>query len=271
VADGHLVAVDRETQQAIAWRYLQRAPCDVLAEPSPCDGCPLRARCRVERLACSAFVEFVNGRRWEDAEREPTAALYEVAMADRDVAPEPKAEPPPKPEPPPEPARVTAADRAAQWVGQSVGDRIVTGWEYDTRGAVRLLLHCGDCGRDARRPLAHVEHGEVQPCICIAKRQRDAARELARLAEDATIDAREAHARERELASVFKLAHARERELLATVPKPAHAPAPAPKPTIDDAARRARAAARRARRAESDRIDARMRESERADAAGATP
>lgn len=272
MADGQLVAVDRETQQAIAWRYLQRDPCDVLAEPCPCDDCPLRARCAAEGLACDAFVQFVNGRRWEGAEREPTRELYLQAMADRDDAPDVDTDPPEEPQPAP----LAPADRAAQWVGQSVGDRTVTGWEYDTRGAVRLLLHCPACGRDTKRSLYKVEHGEVQACICLAKRQRDAARELAkrqrdaarelaRLAEDATIDAREAHARERELASVFK-------------PAPVPAPAPAPKPVSDDsarrarvAARRARAAARRARRAESDRIDARMRESERADAAGATP
>lgn len=258
MADGQLVAVDRETQQADAQRILRVA----IAEPAPCDDCPLRARCAAEQLACSAFYSYVRGMAWRRCQRKPTRELYELAMADDD-APDTEA---PAPEEP-RPARIAPADRAAQWVGQPVGDRIVTGWEYDTRGAIRLLLHCPACARVAMRPLSKVEHEAAQPCICIAKRERDTARELAILATVATLDAREAHAREREL-----LARARERELLARTPElaPKPKPKPKPKPPGKKAARRARSAARRARRAEADRVDARIRESMRADAAGTT-
>jgi hypothetical protein len=36
----------------------------------PCEGCPGAAQCAAERLACSAFERFYEGRPWEPNQRE---------------------------------------------------------------------------------------------------------------------------------------------------------------------------------------------------------
>jgi hypothetical protein len=50
----------------------------------PCDLCPLRARCRIERLACEAFEVYLahGGRRWRSAAREPSAEIYARVFKD---------------------------------------------------------------------------------------------------------------------------------------------------------------------------------------------
>lgn len=47
-----------------------------LDDETPCDRCPNFARCARELLACSAFSQFVNGRRWRNATRLPSAERY---------------------------------------------------------------------------------------------------------------------------------------------------------------------------------------------------
>ncbi len=51
----------------------------------PCDGCRHAARCKVENLACEAFVLFkcfgTSPDRWAYAPRQPNAEIYERANA----------------------------------------------------------------------------------------------------------------------------------------------------------------------------------------------
>lgn len=57
---------------------------DALKQPSPCDGCQHAQRCRVQRLACDAFVLFAAGgsrERWQIAPRQPSAEKYRKAAA----------------------------------------------------------------------------------------------------------------------------------------------------------------------------------------------
>ena len=54
-----------------------------LSGPSPCDQCKFARRCRVESLACDAFVSFASGAataRWQSAPRAPTAATFQVVF-----------------------------------------------------------------------------------------------------------------------------------------------------------------------------------------------
>jgi hypothetical protein len=48
-------------------------------EPAPCDGCWHAARCRSERLACTAFALFMDGAkppRWSAVNRTPTRTRF---------------------------------------------------------------------------------------------------------------------------------------------------------------------------------------------------
>jgi hypothetical protein len=52
-----------------------------LTEPSPCDGCKLHALCAQERVACRAFSQYVDGRRWRGAPRDANKAQYAAIFA----------------------------------------------------------------------------------------------------------------------------------------------------------------------------------------------
>jgi hypothetical protein len=54
------------------------APIVWLSCESPCDACPLAARCRDEKLACEQFRLFYRrgGKRWKSEPREPSAQIY---------------------------------------------------------------------------------------------------------------------------------------------------------------------------------------------------
>lgn len=60
-----------------------------MAEPCPCDGCHLAAKCRAEKLLCERFNLYVAGAgrpRWRVAPRAPTHALY-VTLLEREQRP----------------------------------------------------------------------------------------------------------------------------------------------------------------------------------------
>jgi hypothetical protein len=49
---------------------------------SPCDNCPLTARCRDEKLACAQFRLFYRrgGKKWKTEPREPSARIYRLVF-----------------------------------------------------------------------------------------------------------------------------------------------------------------------------------------------
>jgi hypothetical protein len=55
------------------------APIVWLSCASPCDSCPLTARCRDEKLACAQFSLFYRrgGEKWKAEPREPSRMLYQ--------------------------------------------------------------------------------------------------------------------------------------------------------------------------------------------------
>jgi hypothetical protein len=52
-----------------------------LADESPCDKCSSFARCAAQLLACSAFSMYINGRRWRNATRLPSAEGFAAIYA----------------------------------------------------------------------------------------------------------------------------------------------------------------------------------------------
>jgi hypothetical protein len=50
---------------------------------APCDNCPRRQVCRVDELACPAYVEYVRGGEPELANTNPTKANYDWVYSGR--------------------------------------------------------------------------------------------------------------------------------------------------------------------------------------------
>jgi len=56
----------------------------MIAEPCPCDGCPLRQQCAAQRMACERYALFVYGRapeQWRLATASPTKARFEALFS----------------------------------------------------------------------------------------------------------------------------------------------------------------------------------------------
>lgn len=140
-----------------------------LAKPSPCDTCPLRLTCATERLACLAFVRYVNGTHsdgWRRLERKtPTRALFELAMDDGDLPPELH------PSAGHHRQSVEALERAQAWIGLVVSGRVCVAVDEDRNGdkAHRwLVLQCPRCENRRRVDPSRAVAGAVPECRCIA-------------------------------------------------------------------------------------------------------
>ncbi len=59
------------------WKAVKK----ILRQETPCDKCVFFQTCKHEHMACSAFVAYLNHRRWTNKVRKPTSKLFQAIYA----------------------------------------------------------------------------------------------------------------------------------------------------------------------------------------------
>ena len=137
-----------------------------LTKSTPCDGCAMFERCKVEKLACRAFFVYVHrdgeGSQvvWRNIQRKPSHALYDAVMAA--AAPD---------------TVVTVGGRIWSLVdletelrGKYIGGRMVltVGARKKQRGqqVATVTLHCHLCNHIETVELSHAYRPD---CFCVCR------------------------------------------------------------------------------------------------------